>query len=191
MIHRLVGMDRVYTATGCSFCWSKYCHGVQQRVQANRKYIVKVIYQPTFVSIVRRIYQWSAIPLTKDRCYKNCFIIVKDIAHGVCILASGGTIWLLMVYRYPDGIKIDYVGTNRRQWRAVGSDVVFSTWFLGNNEIALLDVYPIKWCIYYPHVHTNTWNMESIVMFLSVHKIRGIKTVHFLTIMQLAATFQH
>ena len=29
-----------------------------------------------------------------------------------CLLASGGIIWLLLVYKDPDGIKIDSVGTN-------------------------------------------------------------------------------
>ena len=31
-------------------------------------------------------------------------------------LDSGGTIWLLWVYRDPVGIKIDSVGTSRRKW---------------------------------------------------------------------------
>ena len=33
-----------------------------------------------------------------------------------CLLDSGGTIWLLWVYRDPVGIKIDSVGTSRRKW---------------------------------------------------------------------------
>ena len=42
-----------------------------------------------------------------------------------CLLDSGGTIWLLWVYRDPVGIKIDSVGTSRRKWPAVINNVVF------------------------------------------------------------------
>ena len=38
------------------------------------------------------------------------------ITRCACLLDSGGTIWLLSVYRDPVGIKIDSVGTSRRKW---------------------------------------------------------------------------
>ena len=101
----------------------------------------------------------------------------------VCILASGGTILLLLVYtsRDPDGIKMDSVRYKQTKMASVSSNVVFLTWFHENNEMTLPDVYTIEWCGYFSaSTHTNTWNTQSILMFLGVHKIwsawRGIKT---------------
>ena len=50
--------------------------------------------------------------------------VITD-SRCACRLASGGTIWVMLVYKDPDGIKIDSVGTNRRKCRAVGRNVVF------------------------------------------------------------------
>ena len=40
------------------------------------------------------------------------------------IPVTGGTILILLVYRDPDGIKTYSVGTNRRKWQAVSTNVV-------------------------------------------------------------------
>ena len=121
---------------------------------------------------------------------------VRSLSRCVCLLASGGTIWLLLVYKDPDGIKIDSVGTNRRKCRAVGSDVVFLTRFIENNVMALLDVYPIEWCIFF-RKYTHKY-MEHGVNFDVFERAQNLKRmtrdqnrVDFLTNMQLAATFQH
>ena len=40
----------------------------------------------------------------------------SSLSRCACLLDSGGTIWLLWVYRDPVGIKIDSVGTSTRKW---------------------------------------------------------------------------
>ena len=107
--------------------------------------------------------------------------VATPSARCACLLDSGGTIWLLWVYRDPVGIKIDSVGTSRRKWPAVSNNVVFLAWFHENDEMAFPNLYPIEWCMYhFASTHTNTWNTVSVLMFLGVHKIwsacRGIKT---------------
>ena len=49
---------------------------------------------------------------------KRWEIYVNDSQSSrcACLLDSGGTIWLLWVYRDPVGIKIDSVGTSTRKW---------------------------------------------------------------------------
>ena len=42
--------------------------------------------------------------------------IISRSTRCACLLDSGGTIWLLWVYRDPVGIKIDSVGTSTRKW---------------------------------------------------------------------------
>ena len=49
----------------------------------------------------------------------------ESCSRCACLLDSGGTIWLLWVYRDPVGIKIDSVGTSRRKWPALSNNVVF------------------------------------------------------------------
>ena len=121
------------------------------------------------------------------------------VKSNMSILPSGCTILFLLVYRDPDGIKIDSVGTNRRKWREmVGNvDVVFITWFHGNYEIALLYVYPIEWNMYFfARTHTNTWSAGSIMIFFwraqDLERMTWDQNrLGFRTIMQLVGTFQH
>ena len=49
-----------------------------------------------------------------DRLVKQWRTDKNHYSRCACILASVGTILLLLVYRDPDGIKIHSVGTNRR-----------------------------------------------------------------------------
>ena len=53
--------------------------------------------------------------------YMNCFMG----SRSACLLDSGGTVWLLWVYKDPVGIKIDSVGTSIPKLPAVSSNVVF------------------------------------------------------------------
>ena len=82
------------------------------------------------------------------------------------LLASGGTILLLLVYRDLGGIKIDSVGTSRRKWPAVSSSVMFLTWFNENNEMTFPNLHPIEWYMYYfTSRHTNTWCFWACTRF--------------------------
>ena len=111
-------------------------------------------------------------------------------------LASGGIILLLFVYKDPDGIKIDSVGTKTRKWRAGSSELAFSTWFYKNNKRPLLHIYPIGWCMYFPQVHTQIYGTQSRLWCFGhaqdlKRKTRDQNRIDFLMVMQLAATFQH
>ena len=135
-----------------------------------------------------RLFQQSTphSPHASDDACRTCETVYNLVGHAetasrlvssyctprswcACILTSGGKILLFLVY-------------NSWKWRAVSSNVVFLAWFHENNKMALLDVFPIRWCMYiFPaSIHTNTWNTESFFMYLDVHKIwrawRGIKT---------------
>ena len=57
---------------------------------------------------------------------KNLIVKIITVAaipapRCMCMLASGDTILPLLVYRDPDGIKIDSTGTNRQKLQAVKS----------------------------------------------------------------------
>ena len=73
----------------------------------------------------------------------------------------GGTILLLLVYKDPDGIKIDSVGTNSRKWRAVSSNVVFLTWFRENNEMTLRRISYRVVHVLFLQVHAQIHGTES------------------------------
>ena len=83
------------------------------------------------------------------------------LARCACILPFGGTILLMLLYRVPDGIKIDSAGTNRRKWRVVSSNVVFLTWFHEKKEWHCQTYIPSSDACIFSQVHSQIHGKHS------------------------------
>ena len=68
--------------------------------------------EPRYIESPRDVC-WGSIIVALDHFM---MFMPFPVARCACLLDSGGTIWLLWVYRDPVGIKIDSVGTSRRKW---------------------------------------------------------------------------
>ena len=97
------------------------------RLGQNRSPILKAHQQETWHCVT----WWRQIVKAIGRCYllwEGTGTATSKIENApwnphkaqgsrcACLLDSGGTIWLLWVYRDPVGIKIDSVGTSTRKW---------------------------------------------------------------------------
>ena len=121
MVDRMASARRIERPGESSGTWRESVGGVQ-RWRSNTE-----MYTYTWYDVMAwKSFQhyWPFVRVSTGSPAHQKPINVK-VSRCVCILASGGTILLLSVYRDPDGIKIDSVGTNRRKWRAVSSNVVF------------------------------------------------------------------